>query len=126
VAFIDRKCRSLFTQKIKAQRLRWTQAWRRRNKKGKVETAAKKKVKKVGKVYKAIQGLSIEEIKKRRTLKPDVKKATRDVAIRDIKERKKKEATEKKKAPKPKSGPTVAFKKVPKQRQALNKANIKR
>jgi len=129
LAFIDRKCRSLFTQKIKAQRLRWTQAWRRRNKKSKAETLAKKKVKRVGTVFKAIQGLSIEEIRKRRSAKPDVKKANREVAVREIKERKKKVAAEKKTQAKKKATTATAakgFVKVPKQRQALNKANIKR
>lgn len=35
LAFIDQKSRALYTQKIKAQRLTWTQSWRRKNKKGK-------------------------------------------------------------------------------------------
>jgi hypothetical protein len=60
LAFIDRKSRSLYTQKIKAQRLTWTQSWRRKNKKGKIETAAKKKGKRTARVFKSIQGITIE------------------------------------------------------------------
>lgn len=82
LAFIDQKSRSLYTQKIKAQRLTWTQSWRRKNKKGKVETAAKKKGKRAARVFKSIQGITIEDIKKRRDAKPDMKKAQRDDALR--------------------------------------------
>jgi ribosomal protein L24E len=38
VAFLSRKAWSLSEQRIRAQRLTWTQAWRRKNKKGKVPT----------------------------------------------------------------------------------------
>ena len=41
---------------IKAQRLTWTQQWRRRNKKGKTDLAVKKKTRRAAKVVKAIQG----------------------------------------------------------------------
>jgi ribosomal protein L24E len=36
IAFLSRKAWSLAEQRIRAQRLTWTQAWRRKNKKGKV------------------------------------------------------------------------------------------
>jgi large subunit ribosomal protein L24e len=62
--------------------LTWTQAWRRKNKKGKIETAAKKKGKRSARVFKSIQGITIEDIKKRRDAKPDLKKAQRDNALR--------------------------------------------
>ena len=98
VTFLSRKAWSLNDQKIKAQRLTWTQAWRRKHKKGKVETATKKKIKRTGKVYKAIQGISMDEIRKRREQKPEMRTAQREAALREIKERKKKTADEKKKA----------------------------
>ena len=104
VTFLNRKAWSLNDQKIKAQRLTWTQAWRRKHKKGKVETAAKKKIKRTGKTFKAIQGLSMDEIKKRRTQKPEIRAAQREAALREVKERKKKTVDEKKKAQAAKGG----------------------
>lgn len=98
LAFLSRKAWSLNKQCIKAQKLTWTQAWRRRNKKGKVETFARKRVKKTGKVYKAIQGLTMDEIRKRRTQKPELRKAQREASLREIKERKKTVRDQKKKA----------------------------
>jgi len=123
LAFVNRKARSLYNQKIKAQRLTWSQQWRARHKKGRVELAAKKKVKRATKVYKSIQGLDVEELKKKRLQKPDIRKAARDNELRELKERKRKAQVEKKKAPaaarsraqaapKPK-----AFVKVPKSRR---------
>jgi len=125
LAFIDQKSRSLYTQKIKAQRLTWTQSWRRKNKKGKVETAAKKKGKRTARVFKSIQGITIEDIKKRRDAKPDLKKAQRDNALREVKERAKKAKVEKKKDPKAaaakKAAAPSAFEKVPKSRRLAAK-----
>jgi large subunit ribosomal protein L24e len=120
VAFIDQKSRSLYMQKIKAQRLTWTQAWRRRNKKGKVETLSKKKGKRTARIFKSIQGITIEDIKKRRDAKPDFKKAQREQALREVKEKVKKAATaDKKKTDKKAKKATAAaeFQKVPKQRR---------
>ena len=122
LAFIDRKARSLYAQKIKAQRLTWTQAWRRKNKKGKVETAAKKKGKRSARVFKSIQGITIEDIKKRRDAKPDLKKAQRENALREVKDRAKKAKVEKKKDAKAKKpAAPAAFEKVPKSRRLAAK-----
>jgi large subunit ribosomal protein L24e len=131
LAFIDQKSRSLYDQKIKAQRLTWTQAWRRRNKKGRVETAAKKKGKKTARVFKSIAGITIEDIKKRRDAKPDLRKAQRETALREIKEKAKKAAEDKKKAAaynKKQGGATAGggeFAKVPKQRRQAGKQAVK-
>jgi len=126
LAFVDQKSRALFTQKIKAQRLTWTQSWRRKNKKGKVETAAKKKGKRTARVFKSIQGISMEDIKKRRDAKPDLKKAQRENALREVKERAKKAKEEAKKAAKADKGAKKAaassqFDKVPKSRRLAAK-----
>eukprot|EP00456_Euglypha_rotunda_P040281 TRINITY_DN310_c0_g1_i2.p1 TRINITY_DN310_c0_g1~~TRINITY_DN310_c0_g1_i2.p1 ORF type:complete len:157 (+),score=26.01 TRINITY_DN310_c0_g1_i2:90-560(+) len=124
--FVDRKSRSLFEQKIKAQKLQWTQAWRRKNKKGKVEIHGKKKVKKTGKVFKSIQGISVDDIRKRRALAPDVRKANQDARIRAIKDKKKKVKDEQKKAfkgqKKPlQSGPPPKTPKIRKQMAAKSR-----
>ena len=74
LAFLSRKAWSYTEQHLKAQRLTWTQAWRRKNKKGRVENLARKRVKKTATIYKAIQGLSIEDLRKRRAQKPEMRK----------------------------------------------------
>jgi len=128
ISFIDQKSRSLYLQKIKAQRLTWTQAWRRRNKKGKVETMQKKKGKKTARVLKSIKGITIEDINKRREIKPDLKKAQREAALRELKEKAKKQAADKKKVTKATSKAAPApkeFTKVPKQRRLQGKTAAK-
>jgi len=128
LAFIDQKSRSLYHQKKKAQKLRWTQAWRRRNKKGKIESAAKKKGKKQARVFKSIQGISIEDIKKRREIKPDLRKAQREAALREVKERARKQKEDKKKTTTkstttaPKKTKSSEFVKVPKSRRTIKAA----
>lgn len=64
--FISQKCRSLYHQKIKPVKLTWTQAWRRFNRKTKVEEIQKRRTRKTTRVQKAIVGLSLEEIKRKR------------------------------------------------------------
>jgi len=125
LAFIDQKSRCLYDNRKKAQRLTWTQAWRRRNKKGRVETMSKKKGKKVARVFKGIAGTTIEDLKKKREIKPEVRKAQQQTALREIKEKAKKAAADKKKATAyAKKQGTVAgdLTKVPKQRRAGKQA----
>jgi len=108
--------------------LTWTQAWRRKNKKGKVETAAKKRGKRTARVFKSIQGISMEDIKKRREAKPDLRKAQRQEALREVKERAKKAKLEKKKESKGKKAPQPSggFEKVPKSRRLAKPAATSR
>lgn len=80
---------SLLCRKLKAQRLRWTTAWRRLHKKIKQSDQGKLKKKKVFKIERAFEGVTIEAIKKLKTAKPEDKKALAEEAIREIKERKK-------------------------------------
>ena len=63
--FISCKVASLFHQRKKAVKLTWTQAWRRFNKKIKVDEISKRKTRKTTRVQKAIVGLSLDEIKRR-------------------------------------------------------------
>ena len=62
-------------RKLKAQRLRWTTAWRRLHKKIKQSDQGKLKKKKVFKAERAIEGVTLEAIKKIRTARPEDKKA---------------------------------------------------
>jgi len=103
-------------KKIKNQRIRWTTAWRRLNKKIKTEEFAKKKKRKAVKIQKGIVGISLEEIKRKRTEKPEIRAAQREQAMREIKDRRQKELADKKKttktAPKADAKPKQAEKKV--------------
>merc|ERR1712127_1066125 len=85
--FISTKARSMFHQKIKNVKLTWTLAWRRFNKKRKT---------KVHRVQKAVVGMSLDEIKRRRAETRQDRDAKHDVAVKEIKERKVKEMATKK------------------------------
>ena len=76
-------------RKIKAQKLRWTTAWRRLNRKTQKDDAGKKKKKRVFKRERAIEGVTLDAIKKMKTAKPEERKALAQEAILEIKERKK-------------------------------------
>merc|ERR1719453_251959 len=95
--FLNQKARSLYFQQIKPLRLTWTQAWRRKNKKGRAGNVRKKRRKIATAKFKSIQGLSINDIKKKRTMGADVRKANRDARVRALKAQKKKKSTESKK-----------------------------
>ena len=85
------KCRCMINQRKKPSKLVWTQAWRRLNKKGKDEGAARKKTRRTAKAQRAIVGASIEDIKKRR-LAPKVKNVATEAALKEVKDRKKSNA----------------------------------
>merc|ERR1712238_184527 len=85
--FISRKADSLFHQRIKPVKLRWTQAWRRMNKKGKADEAGKKRTRKAQKFQKAIVGMSLDDIKKKKAQKPELRKQAKDAAAKEAKSR---------------------------------------
>merc|ERR1712124_19462 len=66
---------ALYHQKIKPVKLRWTQAWRRMNKKGKVDESGKKRTRKAQKFQKAIVGMSLDDLKKKKAQKPELRHA---------------------------------------------------
>merc|ERR1712050_421690 len=85
--FISAKADSLFHQRIKPVKLRWTQAWRRMNKKGKADEQAKKRTRKAQKFQKAIVGMSLDDIKKKKAQKPELRQQARDAAAKEAKAR---------------------------------------
>merc|ERR1712086_771251 len=102
--FINTKACALFRQRIKAVKLRWTQAWRRMNKKGKADEAGKKRTRKAQKFQKAIVGMSLDDIKKKKAQKPELRKQAQDAAAKESKARTaKKPAAGGKAAAKPKA-----------------------
>lgn len=85
--FLNQKVERLFHQKIKAAKLTWTQAWRRQNKKGKVEVGGRKKGKKTMKFQKAIVGLSLDDIKRRKGQRNEFRSAAKEQAVKEAKSR---------------------------------------
>ncbi|CEM00847.1 unnamed protein product [Vitrella brassicaformis CCMP3155] len=88
--FINSKTDSLHHQRIKPVKLTWTQAWRRMNKKGKVEEVTRRKTRRTAKVQKAIVGLTLEDIKRKRAAKPVERRAAQEVALKEAKARQQK------------------------------------
>jgi large subunit ribosomal protein L24e len=76
-------------RKLKAQRLRWTTAWRRLHKKLKQTNVGKNKKNKAFRKERAIEGVTLDDIRKLKTARPEDKKALAEEAVREIKERKK-------------------------------------
>merc|ERR1712028_76815 len=85
--FITSKADSLFHQRIKPVKLRWTQQWRRMNKKGKADESAKKRTRKVQKFQKAIVGMSLDDIKKKKAQKPELRQVAKEAAAKEAKAR---------------------------------------
>lgn len=94
--FISNKVRSLHMQRKKAVKITWTQAWRRFNKKTKVEEGAKRRTRKTTRVQKAIVGMSLDEIKRRRAEKPEERERKMEQAKKEVKDRQKKKVEAKK------------------------------
>ncbi|EDS30024.1 60S ribosomal protein L24 [Culex quinquefasciatus] len=110
--FINKKCERSFLMKRNPRKVKWTVLYRRKHKKGIVEEATKKRSRRTQKFQRAIVGASITDIMAKRNMKPEVRKAQRDQAIKVAKEAKKAKQAEKKvtKAPAAKQQKTKAAK----------------
>merc|ERR1739841_176461 len=76
--FQSSKSASLFHQRKNPRRIAWTVLFRKQHKKGITEEVAKKRSRKTVKHQRAIVGASLDLIKERRSLKPEVRKANRE------------------------------------------------
>ena len=94
--FISTKARSLYHQKIKPVKLTWTTAWRAYNKKIKVDDISKKRSRKTTRIQKAVVGMSIEEIRRKKNESREDRDKANDVAQKEIKDRKAKQMQAKK------------------------------
>ena len=94
--FISTKARSMFHQKIKPVKLTWTLAWRRFNKKIRVDELNRKRRTRTRTVQKAVVGMSLDEIKRRKAETREERDKVHDAALKQIKERKAKEVAAKK------------------------------
>jgi len=64
--FFSHKCGAMYHQGIKRSYLAWTQEWRAKHKKIRVEDTQKRHTKKNIKIRKAIVGMSLDDIKRKR------------------------------------------------------------
>ncbi|GLI77893.1 60S ribosomal protein L24 [Penicillium ochrochloron] len=105
--FQNGKSESLFLQRKNPRRIAWTVLYRRQHRKGISEEVAKKRTRRVVKHQRAIVGASLEQIKERRTQRPEAREAARKQAIKEAKE-KKAAASAAKKADKAKTAASAA------------------
>ena len=97
--FISAKIASLFHQKKKPQKIKWTQFWRRAHKKLKSEETTKRRTRRTQRVQKAIVGMTLDEIKRRKNETKGDREKIREAAAKEVRD-KKKEKLEKKKVEK--------------------------
>ena len=116
--FISSKTRSLYHQKIKPVKLSWTQASRRFLKKTKVDDIQKKRTRRTTRVQKAVVGMSLDDIKRKRAEDTATRDKMVDATKKELKDRNVKKMQAKKqekakstknvqanKAPAPKAAP---------------------
>lgn len=87
--FQNSKTASLFKQRKNPRRVAWTVLYRRHHKKGITEEVSKKRSRKAVKHQRPVVGASLELIKERRSVKPDVRKAQREEKKKADKEKRK-------------------------------------
>ena len=85
--FISSKTRSLFHQRIKPVKLTWTQASRRFNKKTKVEDIQKKRTRRTTRVQKAVVGMSLDDIKRKRAEDTTARDKMLEATKKELKDR---------------------------------------
>ncbi|XP_065205593.1 large ribosomal subunit protein eL24-like [Planococcus citri] len=99
--FLNSKCERAHLMKRNPRKVTWTMLYRRKHKKGQEEETSKKRVRRVNRGQKAIVGASLTEILAMRNVKPEVRKAQREQAIKIAKEQKKATKASKKPPPPP-------------------------
>merc|ERR1712221_3507 len=107
--FLNAKCEAAHLMKRNPREVPWTVLYRRKHKKGIEEESTKKRTRRAQKYQRAIVGASLTDIMAKRIMKPEVRKAQREQAIRAAKEKNKAAKATKKTA-----GPTTAKAKAPK------------
>merc|ERR1711970_1035148 len=107
--FHTSKCRRAHLMKRAPREVPWTILYRRKHKKGMEEESAKKRSRRTHKHQKSIEGASLTEIMAKRNMRPEVRRAQREQAIRALKEKNRAAKTKKTGA-----APVTAPKKVDK------------
>merc|ERR1711962_4375 len=114
--FLSKKSEQSFLMKRNPRKISWTVLYRKKHKKGTQEEISKKRTRRTVKFQRAIQGASLEAILAKRNMKPEVREAQRDQAIKAAKDKAKAVKSEKKSSAKKVAGQQ---KKV--QQKAINK-----
>merc|ERR1712212_1433418 len=97
--FHTSKARRAHGLKRSPREVKWTILYRRKHRKGMEEEAQKKRSRRTKTYQKAIEGATLTEILAKKTMKPEVRKAQREQAIRTLKEKNKVPVGGKKPAP---------------------------
>ncbi|MBN4841678.1 ribosomal protein L24e family protein, partial [Citrobacter braakii] len=87
--FLNSKCEAAHLMRRNPRKVTWTVLYRRKFKKGQEEEQAKKRTRRTQKYQRAIVGASLSDIMAKRNMKPEVRKAQREQAIKAAKEQKK-------------------------------------
>jgi large subunit ribosomal protein L24e len=112
--FISTKVASLFHQRKKAVKLTWTQAWRRFNKKIKADEIQERRTRKTTRVQKAIVGMTLDEIMRRKNEKPEERDKKTEAAKKEVKARQQKKIDSKRADKSKKAAPSKAAPAAPK------------
>merc|ERR1712221_25629 len=103
--FLSKKCERSFLMKRNPRNISWTVLYRKKHKKGSQEEVAKKRTRRNIKFQRAIQGASLEAILAKRNMKPEVRDAQREQAIKAAKDKAKAVKSEKRAAAKKAGAP---------------------
>merc|ERR1711962_1240017 len=94
--FLSKKSERSFLMKRNPRKISWTVLYRKKHKKGTTEEISKKRTRRTVKFQRAIRGASLEAILAKRNMKPEVREAQRDQAIKAAKDKAKAVKSEKK------------------------------
>ncbi|CAG7785071.1 unnamed protein product [Allacma fusca] len=119
--FLNAKCERSHLMKRNPRKVTWTVFYRRKHKKGLEEEQKTKRTRRTQKFNRAIVGASWAEIQAKRNMKPEVRKAQREQAVRAAKEQKKATKAVKKAA----TAPAKAAAKADKTKQKISKPTQK-
>ena len=90
--FLSQKCKAMFNQRKRPAKLAWTVLYRKQHRKDQEQQVARKKRRGTLKVAtRAVGGATMEVIAKKKSEKPEQRKASREAALREIKDRAKKD-----------------------------------
>lgn len=87
VTYLNKKSRVLGRKKVRPQKIKWTTAWRRLNKKIQNTNQRKRKKRRAQKIIREIQGMDLETITRKKKETKNDRNLLRQKAIQEIKER---------------------------------------
>merc|ERR1712232_248605 len=85
--FSSGKTEKTFLNKTNPRKVKWTQVYRKVNKKGAKDQTKKRRRRKVIKVERGVVGASVDQIREKRARKPEIRAAGREAALREVKAR---------------------------------------